>query len=62
MYVTSTGKLIIPAQPNRGTANDGFLLLSRSVADPCGTINSCNLTVTDSLGSSVTITLGPAKY
>jgi hypothetical protein len=32
------------------------------VADPCGTTNSCNVTVTDSLGSSVTVTVPPAKY
>jgi hypothetical protein len=30
--------------------------------DPCGANNSCNLTVTDNLGSSVTVTLPPAKY
>ncbi len=33
-----------------------------SLKDPCGTNNSCNLTVTNSLGSSVTVTLPPATY
>jgi hypothetical protein len=38
------------------------LALTASVGYPCGTNNSCNLTVTDSLGSSVTVTLPPARY
>jgi hypothetical protein len=59
--VTSTGKVIIPARSN-STSSNGFLLLSASVPDPCGTNNSCNLTVTGSLGSSVTVTLPPATY
>jgi hypothetical protein len=62
VYVTSTGKLIIPAQPNRGAWDDGFLQLSASVPDPCGTTHSCSVTVKDSLGSSVTATVPPAKY
>jgi hypothetical protein len=62
VHVTSTGKLIIPAQPNRSASNDGVLTLNASVPDPCGTIHSCNITVTDSLGSSVTVTVPPAKY
>jgi hypothetical protein len=62
VYVTSTGKLIIPAQPNRRASDDGSLELIASVPDPCGTTHSCNLTMKDSLGSSVTVTLPPARY
>jgi hypothetical protein len=60
--VTSTGKALISNQPNYSTADDGFLELNYHGNDPCGALNSCNLTVTNSLGSSVTVTLGPAKY
>lgn len=59
--VTSTGKVVIPAQSNNASP-DGSIGLSANINDPCGAENSCNLTVTDSLGSSVTVTLGPAKY
>ena len=62
VYKTSTGKLVIPAQPNNSAWHDGFLALTASVADPCGTLNSCQITLKDSLGSSVTVTLPPAKY
>ena len=62
VYATSTGKLLIPAQANGSTWDDGLLALTASVADPCGTLNSCNITLKDSLGSSVTVTLPPAKY
>lgn len=60
--VTSTGKVLISAKPNNSTADDGFLNLSALGNDPCGVLNSCNLTVTNSLGSSVTVTLPPARY
>jgi hypothetical protein len=60
--LTSTGKVLIPAQPNTGLADNGFLALTAHLNDPCGANNSCNLTVTDNLGSSVTVTLPPAKY
>ena len=60
--VTSTGEVLFSNQPNRSTADDGFLELNGGGIDPCGVLNSCNLTVTNNLGSSVTITLGPAKY
>ena len=62
VYKTSTGSLVIPAQPNNSAWNDGILALSAHVNDPCGTNNSCNITLKDSLGSSVTLTLPPAKY
>jgi hypothetical protein len=60
--VTSTGKLLIGPQPNTGLADDGVLALTAHLNDPCGANSSCNLTVTDSLGSAVTVTLPPAKY
>jgi hypothetical protein len=61
--VTSTGKVLIPAAPNNNsTWDDGLLILSAHLNDPCGALSSCNLSLTDSLGSSVTITLPPAKY
>ncbi len=60
--VTSTGKLIIPAQANGSAWDDGYLALTGAVPDPCGTLNSCNITLKDSLGSSVTVTLPPATY
>ena len=59
---TSTGQLVIPAQPNNSTWHDGILTLAAYVNDPCGLLNSCNITLHDSLGSSVTITLPPAPY
>ena len=62
VYKTSTGKLVIPAQPNNSSWHDGILALTAAVADPCGALNSCSITLTDSLGSSVTLTLPPAKY
>ena len=60
--VTSTGKTLISNQPNYSTADDGTLALHYHGNDPCGALNSCNLTVTNSLGSSVTVTLPPATY
>jgi len=62
VYATSTGKLLIPAQPNNSAWNDGLLAIYAHVNDPCGTNGTCNITLKDSLGSSVTLTLGPAKY
>jgi hypothetical protein len=62
VQVTSTGKQLIAPQPNGSAWNDGSLAMVAEVSDPCGTNNSCNLTVTDSLGSSVMVTLGPARY
>ena len=62
VYKTSTGKLVIPAQPNNSSWHDGILALTAAVADPCGALSSCSITLTDSLGSSVTLTLPPAKY
>jgi hypothetical protein len=65
--VTSTGKQVIaPESPGSISVygTDGRLQLTTPPEshDPCGNSNSCSLTVTDSLGSSVTVTLPPAKY
>jgi hypothetical protein len=62
VHKTSTGKLVIPAQPNNSTWRDGYLALAAYVNDPCGDLNSCNITLQDSLGSSVTVNLPPAGY
>jgi hypothetical protein len=62
VYKTSTGKLVIPAQLNNSSWHDGILTLAAYVIDPCGDLNSCGITLTDSLGSSVTLTLPPASY
>jgi hypothetical protein len=62
VVLTSTGKLLIPAQANTSTWDDGLLALDVHINDPCGAENSCSITLKDSLGSSVTVTLPPAKY
>ena len=62
VVLTSTGKVLIPAQANTSTWDDGLLALSANINDPCGATRSCNITLKDSLGSSVTVTLPPAKY
>lgn len=59
---TSDGELLIPAQANTSASDDGSLALTAHINDPCGVLNSCNITLKDSLGSSVTVTLPPAKY
>lgn len=65
--LTSTGAVVIPAQAT-GDNDTGSWGLAMKEKNPCGNGNgyvsplSCNLTVTNSLGSSVTITLPPTKY
>ena len=60
--VTSTARVIFSNLPSRTTYPiDGFLLVTDHVGDLCG-FSSCNLTVTNSLGSSVTVTLPPPIY
>jgi hypothetical protein len=54
--------VLIPAQANTSTWDDGLLALGAHINDPCGAENSCNITLKDSLRSSVTVTLPPAKY
>jgi hypothetical protein len=61
--LTSTGKVIIPAHPNSNANDNGVLRLSfASGPDPCGNGLSCNVTVTDSLGTSVTVTVPVPSY
>jgi hypothetical protein len=62
VYKTSTGSLVIPAQANNSTWKDGILTLAAYVIDPCGDLGTCNITLKDSFGSSVTLTLPPAGY
>ena len=62
VYKTSTGQALVSNQPNLSTANDGVLDITHHGNDPCGVLNSCDLTVTNSLGSSVTVILPPGKY
>ena len=57
--VTSTGRVLISNQ--KGGLSDGFLTLRRSGGYPCP-IGGCDLTVTNSLGSSATVKLGPPSY
>ena len=54
MSVASTGKVLISNQPSLSTSAAGFLELNYHGNDPCGVLTLCNLTVTNSLGSSVT--------
>jgi hypothetical protein len=55
--VTSTGRVIFSNLPSRTTYPiDGFLLVTDHTGDPCGYAR-CNLTVTNSLGFSVTVLL-----
>jgi len=62
--LTSTGQQLIA--PQSQPAGEGQLELTTppESADPCHLVHStsCSLTVTDSLGSSVTVTLPPPTY
>ena len=62
VYKTSTGQALVSNQANLSTADDGVLDIPHHGNDPCGVLNSCDLTVTNSLGSSVTVILPPGKY
>jgi hypothetical protein len=64
--LTSTGQQIIAPQ-SLAAGGEGHFQLNRTPPespDPCYLVHSisCNLTVTDSLGSSVTVTLPPPTY
>jgi len=59
LSVTKTGKQIIAPSPAPG----GFRGMAKSATPyPCPTASGCSLTVTDSLGTSATVNLGPPKY
>ena len=57
--VTSTGRVLISNQ--KGGLSDGFLALRRSGGYPCP-IGGCDLTVTNSLGSTATVFLPKPIY
>jgi hypothetical protein len=60
--VTSTSRVIFSNLPSRTTYPiDGFVLVTDHTGDPCG-YAKCNLTVTNSFGFSVTVTLPLPKY
>ena len=60
--VTSTGRVLIANQPSRTTYPiDGFLVVQAHIGYPCP-LSGCDLTVTNNLGSSVTVKLGPPSY
>jgi hypothetical protein len=58
--VTSTGRVLISNQQNIGTP-DGHVGLRHSGGYPCP-FGGCDLTVTNNLGSSVTVFLGKPTY
>jgi hypothetical protein len=63
--LTATGKQIIaPRSMTAIQGGDVVLTTPPESPDPCSAIHvrSCSLTVTDSLGSSVTVTLPPPTY
>jgi hypothetical protein len=60
--VTSTGRVLFSNLPSRTTYPiDGFLVVQIHSGYPCP-FGGCDLTVTNNLGSSVTVFLGPPKY
>jgi Putative Ig domain len=61
LSVTSTGKVVFPAKSAAGD-NGELPLAAGGFAWPCPGETTCSLTVSDSLGSSATVTLPPAKY
>jgi len=60
--VTSTGRVLLSNLPSRTTYPiDGFLIVQTHIGYPCP-LNGCDLTVTNNLGSSLTVKLGPPSY
>lgn len=59
--VTATGQVVIPAEAPTSSGGDGHWQLNATMHDPCG-VSACSLTVTDSLGTTVTVTLPPPAY
>ena len=64
LSVTATGKQLIAPESmaGAGAAGNVGLVTPTGFRYPCPTNAGCSLTVTDSLGSSATIHLGPVKY
>jgi hypothetical protein len=62
--LTATGTQIIAPEPMTPGNGGDVALVKTATPDPCSVlhVNSCSLTVTDSLGSSVTVTLPAPKY
>jgi hypothetical protein len=58
--ITSTGQVLIPAQTAANTDGRWELVSTHFSRDPCS--GACSVTVTDSLGSSVVVTMPPATY
>ena len=60
--VTSTGRVLISNSPSRTTYPiDGFLIVQKGMGYPCP-FGGCDLTVTNNLGSAVTVFLGKPTY
>ena len=60
--VTSSGRVLISNSPSRTTYPiDGFLIVQKGMGYPCP-FGGCDLTVTNNLGSSVTVFLGKPIY
>ena len=59
--VTSTGRVLISNRPNSQATPDGRVVLRGSGGYPCP-VGGCDLTVTNNLGSSVTVFLGKPIY
>jgi hypothetical protein len=60
--VTSTGRVLISSQPKLTTYPiDGTVIVRNGTGYPCP-FGGCDLTVTNSLGSSTTVHLGPPTY
>jgi hypothetical protein len=58
--IASTGQVLIPAQTADNPDGRWELISAHFSRDPCA--GACNVTITDSLGSSVTVTMPPATY
>src|SRR6202453_1168722 len=58
--IASTGQVLIPAQTADNADGHWELISTHFSRDPCA--GACNVTITDSLGSSVTVTMPPATY
>jgi hypothetical protein len=61
--VTSTGRVLISSQPRTAYYPiDGSFVVRKGMGYPCPLRTGCDLTVTNNLGSSVTVLLGKPIY